>query len=96
MTVGNRTNHPSLFTPELAELICERLADGMSLKAICRMDDINLSEGCVRRWARKDIGGFKAMYDQARRDQMDTYADELLDIADDQEGDFGGGDSGSF
>src|ERR1700710_2323306 len=41
---------PSIFSPELADRLCERLADGETLRAICR-DEGMPNERTVRRWA---------------------------------------------
>jgi hypothetical protein len=41
---------PSLYTPETVERICDRLADGESLKAICRSPGMP-SERAVLGWA---------------------------------------------
>lgn len=70
---------PSLYTPELADEICRRLADGESLLSICR-DDAMPSRETVRRWlgVHED---FRANYALARGFQADSYADEALDVA---------------
>jgi terminase small subunit-like protein len=45
------------------------------------------SEGTVRGWARDDRDGFGARYRQARDLQLDFWADEILDIADEANAD---------
>lgn len=72
----------STYTPELAAEICERLATGESLRAICSDADMP-SERTVRRWASDDVEGFAPQYARARDMGLDTMADSLLDIADD-------------
>ena len=42
---------PTAYFPELGQAICELLAEGMTLKAICRMDQIAVAESTVRSWA---------------------------------------------
>ena len=42
----------NLYTPALADTICKRIAEGESLRAICR-DPGMPSEGTVRGWAGK-------------------------------------------
>lgn len=74
---------PSDFSPELAELICSRIASGMSLVAICKADDMPHRD-TVRVWLAKS-DEFAAMYARAREDQADYYADEILAVADDPE-----------
>ena len=61
MTFGT----PSVYTAELAEEICARLAAGESLKAICRDPDMP-PFSTVQGWARDNHHGFAAMYDRAR------------------------------
>jgi hypothetical protein len=72
---------PSDFTQELADLICERLADGESLRAICA-DDAMTAKSTVFRWLASDQV-FQDQYARAREVQAETMADEILAIADD-------------
>ena len=72
----------SLYTPEIAEVILERLADGESLRGICR-DEGMPSEGAVRWWAIVDHDGFAARYAHAREIGAAKLAEDLLEIADD-------------
>jgi len=53
------------YTRELDETICQRLANGEALKAICREDAMPASR-TVRTWVAKDLNGFAARYAQAR------------------------------
>jgi hypothetical protein len=73
---------PSVYTPELAEEICARLSTGESLKSICR-DPGMPPFATVQGWARTNHCGFTALYNCARELQAQTFADELIDIADD-------------
>ena len=77
-----RQDRPTGYTAELAEAICERLANGESLRAICR-DATMPAESTVRGWARYDREGFSTQYARARDIGLDAMADELLAIADD-------------
>lgn len=72
---------PSKFTKELAETICERLALGESLRAICR-DAKMPSQSMVFRWL-SDNEQFREQYARARDFQADSWADEILQISDD-------------
>lgn len=74
------------YTPELAEAICERLAEGETLKGICR-DAGMPSARQVRRWAMDDVQGFAAKYSRAREIGYLKMADEVLELADDKAGD---------
>ncbi len=79
---------PSDYTPALAARICDRLAKGESLRAICRDEDMP-HESAVRVWAINDVGadengkgGFYSQYARARDIGLDAMADETLEIAD--------------
>jgi len=71
----------SLYTDELAVEICERLAAGESLNAICK-DSGMPSEAAVRLWVIDDREGFAARYERARDTQVDHFVDEIVAIAD--------------
>jgi len=67
---------PSDFTPEIANDICEALADGKSLREICAEDD-KPDRSTVRRWLSQNEE-FRAQYAHAREQQADAYADKIL------------------
>src|SRR4051812_36828061 len=75
----------TLYSPELAESICKHIAEGASLRAICR-DPGMPTEGAVRAWARSNQD-FGAQYRIARELQLDYWADEIITIADQEESD---------
>jgi hypothetical protein len=72
---------PSKYTPELVSTICERLAKGEPLAAICR-DEGYPHPTTVRDWmaAREDVSLAIA---RAREDGEDFLAADCLNIADD-------------
>ena len=70
------------YTRDLDDIICDRMAEGESLRAICR-DVGTPSEGTVRGWAVRDVDGFGERYRAARLLLMDYWADQIADIADD-------------
>lgn len=72
---------PSDYTRELAEAICERIAAGSSLSAICR-DEGFPPESTVRRWALDDRDGFSAKYARARDLQLEHHEDRILELGD--------------
>jgi len=61
--------------------ICARIAEGNSLRAICR--EKGLSESLVRYWMSKDEDAF-AQSVRARELGCDALADECLEIADER------------
>ena len=71
---------PSLYTPELAEIICEKLVSGQSLRKICRSRGMP-AISAVMRWLIRHPE-FEEQYARAREAQADTLADEILHIAD--------------
>lgn len=76
---------PSSYTAEIADAICERLVMGQSLNSICQSDDMP-ALSTVYKWLR-ERNEFSENYARAREDQADTYAEEIIDIADDSGGD---------
>src|ERR1700742_3321372 len=82
------TGRPSRFTEEIADAICERLADGESLRTICLSDEMP-HKATVFRWLGDDrYASFRDQYARAREAQGDAYADEIIDIADDGSNDW--------
>ena len=73
---------PSSYTQEVADTICEMIADGKSLRSICRADDMP-DKATVMRWlAHPDRQSFRDQYAQAREIQADSLFDDCLSIAD--------------
>jgi len=68
-------------TEAIARTILERLAEGESLREICR-DPSMPGESTVRAWALDDRESFYAHYARARNIVLDLMADESIDIAD--------------
>src|SRR3569832_910457 len=78
---------PSTYSEPVAREICERLAAGETLRAICRSEHMP-PESTVRLWVLDDAGpGFAAHYARARDVAMDVMADEIIEISDDGSGD---------
>lgn len=77
---------PSLYTPELAALICERLAAGETLRAICR-DEGMPAHPTILGWT-KTNQEFSDQYARAREQGYGLLAEELLEIADDGTNDY--------
>src|ERR1700720_1232780 len=74
------------YTRDLADIVCDRMTEGESLRAICRDPDMP-SEGAVRGWAVRDVDGFGDRYRAARQMLLEYWADLIVDIADDEESD---------
>lgn len=78
---------PSDFSAEIAKEICAKLAEGRTLRDVCR-DDGMPSESTVRTWALDDREGFSAQYTRAREIGYMSMADELMEVADDGSNDW--------
>lgn len=76
---------PRSLNPEIAETICKRMSEGESLLAICRDPEMP-SKPTVLRWAREDEA-FRNQYVRAREDLLEHWAEQILDISDDNEND---------
>jgi hypothetical protein len=72
---------PSLFNSEVADRICNELAEGKSLREICASEDLP-HIGTICRWVATNTE-FREQYARAREAQAELFADELLAIADD-------------
>ena len=79
--LGAGPGRNTLYSEELGSRICKRLAEGMTLKAICRMEDIPVAESTVRSWAVNAEHPFSALYARAREvgyHMMPTKSSTLL------------------
>jgi hypothetical protein len=74
------------FSQELFDQICERIADGESLRTICA-DEGMPRKASVFRWLAADAA-LRDQYARAREAQADAIFDEMLDIADDARNDW--------
>lgn len=77
---------PSSFTVAIADHICDGLANGISLRELCREDESMPAQSTVFRWLAQDES-FREQYTRAREAQADVMADEILAIADETERD---------
>lgn len=74
---------PSKFSQDLAERICEQIAHGKSLRAVCAEDDMP-STSTVCKWLFENQE-FSEQYARARDKQADYFAEEIIEIADNVE-----------
>lgn len=82
MSVGR----PSSYSQEIADAICERIADGDSLRSIC--DDEGFpNKATVFRWLAANTA-FRDQYALSRESQADALFDDILSIADDGRNDW--------
>lgn len=71
---------PSDYSLELADLICERMAEGESLRSICQADDMP-NRATVFRWLASNKE-FSDQYARACEARAEFLFDDMLDIAD--------------
>ena len=76
---------PSKFSQDLADKICEQIAHGKSLRAVCAEDDMP-STSTVCKWL-NESQEFSEQYARARDRQADHYFEEIIEIADTVESD---------
>lgn len=75
-----KMGRPTIFSQQLADIICIRIAEGESLRKICEDEDMP-ERVTIYRWLQSDPD-FCNHYTRAREDQADTLADEIMAIAD--------------
>jgi hypothetical protein len=83
---GQAVKTPVQFSEKMADLICERLANGESLTAICTGDAMPTKVAVFKWLARYE--DFRIQYAAAREAQADVLADEVLAISDDGRNDW--------
>ncbi len=79
---ARRCGRPTNYNLKTAEAICEQLAAGASLVAICKQAGMP-SYSTAMAWLRTH-DEFLQMYRLAREDQADVLADEIIEIADEK------------
>jgi hypothetical protein len=70
------------FSQEVADHICEQIAEGRSLRAILREDENLPASSTIFKWLAHNES-FAEQYARAREAQADSLFDEILTIADD-------------
>lgn len=80
------------FSQEVFDAICDRIAQGESLRSICA-DDGMPSQTAVFKWLASDKasetgGALVEQYARAREAQADRLFDDILEIADDARNDW--------
>lgn len=80
-----KTGRPSSYSEKVAEAICELMANGESLRAICERPGMPSRES-VRRWLNANEA-FRGHYARARELQADYLVERALEIADDKSDD---------
>lgn len=85
-----KLGRPSSYTQELADKLCEKLAQGKSLRTICEREEGHEqfpSIVTIFAWMRKHED-FLKQYTRAKEESTDALADEIMDIADNSTNDW--------
>src|SRR5215471_3382692 len=67
------------FTPEIWATVLDRVSNGESLRQVCRTEGFP-PEATIRNWIRDDET-LSVQYAQARALQIESWADEVRDVA---------------
>lgn len=78
-----KIGRPSKYSDEMAEKICEKIANGRSLRSICAEDGMPTTS-TVCKWLIENKE-FSEQYTRARDKQADYFAEEIIEIADSAE-----------
>lgn len=78
--VKAKMGRPTVYTEELATSICFLISQGISLKIICKEKDMP-DKSNVFRWMQTNTD-FRDKYRASKEECMDSFADEIIDIAD--------------
>ena len=73
---------PSTYTDDIASGICERIAEGESLRSICRDEDTPALRTVMKWLSDGNHEPFVQQYVRAREAQADRMAEDILAIAD--------------
>jgi len=77
---------PTKYTEKLADSICSQLAEGDSMRTVCKPVDMP-NKSTLFRWIRTNEE-FCNQYTRAKQESADALTDEMLDIADDSTNDY--------
>jgi transposase-like protein len=66
------------YTRDFADEVCRRLAEGNSLREVCR--DHGIAESSVRQWVRDNRDDFAMRYQTARVLQVEAWSDLIIEI----------------
>jgi transposase-like protein len=66
------------YTRKFADEVCRRLAEGDSLREVCR--DHGMAESSVRQWVRDNRDNFAVRYQTARVLQVEAWSDLIIEI----------------
>lgn len=80
-TETTKLGRPSIYTQELADKVCQKIAEGFSMRTVCSPDEMP-AIATVFRWLR-DKEDFREQYARATEERTEAMSEDILDIADD-------------
>lgn len=83
---AGQVGRPTKCTKRLTDLMCAQIAEGVSLRTVCKQEDMP-SKTTVFKWLRT-VPEFLDQYTRAREAAADALIEECLDIADDGSNDW--------
>lgn len=76
------TGRPSKYSAKLVEQICCEIAEGKTLRSICRRKTTPHISTVMRWLSEPSKAAFQEQYTRARAQQAETYFDKIADLAD--------------
>ena len=76
----------TIYSQDLADKICAELANGYSLRTVCKAEDMPC-KATIFNWLRTHKE-FLDQYARAKTESVDTLVDDMIDIADDATNDW--------
>ena len=86
-TPKRKKRRKSGYTPALGRAICKLLAEGFTLRQVCKRLNC-VSERTVRQWALDTEHPFSPQYTRARELGYQRMADQIVEIADESSNDW--------
>lgn len=79
--MAKKTGRPEIWSQELADKVCEKIAQGYSMRTVCASDDMP-AISTLFKWIREKPE-FTQQYARATEERTEAMAEDILDIADD-------------
>ncbi len=81
-----KNGRPTKYSDKLADRICQKIAEGYSVRSICKEKDM-VSMQTLFRWLREN-DKFREQYVRACEERSYAQAEEIIDIADNATNDY--------
>jgi len=76
----NKGGRPTILTDRLVDELCQRLSQGVSMRSVCRDDDMPCM-ATIWRWLREN-DNFAKRYTAAKQESADAMIEDILAISD--------------